>query len=84
MLGPFKAQPLPDLICSPVGMVPKKESTKMRMITHLSYPHGNSINSHMDPADTTTCYQSFDKVLEIVARYGHGAYMSKGDMEVSI
>ena len=65
MLGPLRVPPLPDPICSPVGMVPKKESTKMRMITHLSYPHGNSINSHMDPADTTTCYQSFDKALEI-------------------
>ena len=74
MLGPFLEPPLDNLICSPVGMVPKKDSDKMHMITHLSYPQGNSINSHMNPHDTSTSYQSFDK-------YGYGAYMPKGDVE---
>ena len=81
MLGPFQSKPLDNLICSPVGMVPKKDSDKMRMITHLSYPHRDSINSHMDPKDTSTSYQSFDQALAIMARYGKGAYMSKGDIE---
>ena len=81
MLGPFKKILLPNLICSPVGMVPKKDSAKMRMITHLSYPHGNSINSYMDLQDTSTSYQSFNQALAIAAKYGHGAYMSKGDVE---
>ena len=81
MLRPFKEMPLPNLICSPVGMVPKKGSVKMRMITHLSYPHGNSINLFMDPQDTSTSYQSFDQTLAIVAKYGDGAYMSKGYIE---
>ena len=53
----------------------------MRMITHLSYLHSDSINSHMDPKDTSTSYQSLDQVLAIVAKYGKGAYMSKGDVE---
>ena len=83
MLGPFKKIPLPNLICSPVGMVPKKDSAKLRMITHLSYPLGNSINSYMDLQDTSTSYQSFDQALVIIAKYGHGAYMSKGDVELA-
>ena len=81
MLGPFKKIPLPNLICSPMGMVPKKDSAKMRMITHLNYPHGNSINSYMDPQDTSTSYQSFNQALVIVAKYGCGVYMSKGNIE---
>ena len=81
MLGPFQSKPLDNLICSPVGMVPKKDSDKMRMITHLSYPHRDSINSHMDPKDTSTSYQSFNQTLAIVAKYGKGAYISKGDVE---
>ena len=81
MLGPFKGIPLPNLICSPVGMVPKKDSAKMRMITHLSYAHGNSINLYMDPQDTSTTDQSFNQALAIVAKHGHGAYMSKGDVK---
>ena len=36
MVGPFKEPPFPDLICSPVGLVPKKESSELRMIMHLS------------------------------------------------
>ena len=81
MLGPFQQQLLDNLICSPVGMVLKKDSDKMRMITHLSYPHGDSINSHMDPKDMSTSYQSFDQALAIVAKYSKAAYMSKGDVE---
>ena len=81
MLGLFKKIPLPNLICLPMGMVPRKDLTKMRMITHLSYPHGKSTNSYMDPQDTSTSYQSFDQALVIVAKYGHGAYMSKGNVE---
>ena len=45
MTGSFQVQPLYPLICSPVGMVPKKNSTAMRCITHLSYPLGRSVNS---------------------------------------
>ena len=81
MLGPFVQKLLQNLICSPVGMVPKKNSDKMQMITHLSYLHGNSINSFMDPQDISTSYQSFNNALAIIAKYGHRAYMPKGDVE---
>ena len=37
----------------------------------------------MDPQDTSTSYQSFNQALAIVAKYGHGAYMSKGDIELA-
>ena len=53
----------------------------MHMITHLSYPHRDSINSHMDPEDTKTQYQSFDCALGLVAKMGKAAYMSKGDVK---
>ena len=37
MVGPFTEPLFPDLNCSPVGLVPKKESTDLQMIMHLSY-----------------------------------------------
>ena len=40
MVGPFKEIPFPDLICCQVGLVPKKESSELCMIMHLSYPYG--------------------------------------------
>ena len=81
ILGPFCNKPFSNLICSLVGMVPKKEQGKMRMITHLSYPLGHSINSFISPEDAAMQYQSCDSALVIVTNYGHGAFMSKGDVE---
>ena len=43
IMGPFADLSFPDLICSQVGLVPKKDSTDLCMIMHLSYPYGGSI-----------------------------------------
>ena len=40
MGGPFKEPPFEHLMCSPVGLVPKKESDEMRIIMHLCFPYG--------------------------------------------
>ena len=48
MLGPFRDPPFPDLMCSPVGLVPKKDTDEMHMIMHLSYPYSQSINDFID------------------------------------
>ena len=45
MIGPFASQPITPLICSPVGMVEKKNSSDMCQVTHLSYPKGSPINA---------------------------------------
>jgi hypothetical protein len=42
--GPYSSPPHPQIICSPLGSVPKKNSTKRRRIHHLSFPAGKSIN----------------------------------------
>ena len=56
MLGLFTQSPIPDLICLPVGMVPKKGTDQMRCITHLNHPQGTSINSFIAPENATTDY----------------------------
>jgi hypothetical protein len=35
--GPFDAPPFQNLQCSPIGLVPKKESSEFRLIHHLSF-----------------------------------------------
>ena len=77
MLGPFPVQPLNPLICSPVGMVEKKNSTDMRRITHLSYPWGTSTNLFIDREDCKINYQTLDMVLKLVAKHGQGCFMAK-------
>ena len=81
MLGLFQVQPIFLLICSPVGMVEKKNSTAMCHITHLSYLQGSSINSFIGPEDVKMYYQSFDVAIQLVASQGRGAYMAKEDFK---
>ena len=47
--GPFNQVPLPHLQISPIGIVPKKSPGENRLIHHLSYPLGQSINDFIDP-----------------------------------
>ena len=81
MLGMFQMQPIFPLICSPVGMVEKKNSTAMCHITHLSHPQGFSINSFIAPEDAEMHYQSFHAAIQLVASQGRGAHMTKEDFK---
>lgn len=49
MGGPYKVQPLRDLAVSLLGVVPKKEPNTFRLIHHLSFPKGGSVNDSIDP-----------------------------------
>ena len=81
MVGPFPEPPFSDLICSPVGLVPKKESSDLCMIMHLSYPYGGSINDFIDPEKTATKYQSFQDTVKLVVQQGHFYWLIKGDVK---
>lgn len=84
ILGPFSKPPFQPSICSPVGMVPKKDTDQIRMIMHLSHPKGASINSFIDPAESSTTYQDFQQVVHLVARQGPGAWMGKEDAKSAL
>ena len=81
MLGPFKEPPFPDLMCSPVGLVPKKDTDEMHMIIHLSFPYGQSINDFIDSEKASTSYQTFDDVIKLVIKQGHFCWLSKVDVK---
>jgi hypothetical protein len=50
--GPFRFRPISKLEKFPMGLVPKKTSG-WSLITHLSYPPGNSVNDFIDEKPTT-------------------------------
>ncbi|XP_078520162.1 uncharacterized protein LOC144784925 [Lissotriton helveticus] len=79
--GPFVHCPLPDLIVSPLGVVPKKAEGEFRLIHHLSWPEGSSINDFIDPADSTVTYASVDDALRLVRTAGVGALLAKSDIQ---
>ena len=81
MIGPFASHPITPPICSPVGMVEKKNSSDMHWATHLSYPKGSSINAFIHPADAESHYQTFEAAVNLVAKAGQGAFMAKEDFK---
>lgn len=83
MAGPFKDLPIPALRVSPLGLVPKKEPNKFRLIHHLSYPAGASVNDGIDADLCKVVYTSFDAALHWVRRYGCGALLAKTDVEAA-
>ena len=44
MAGPFSECPLRNLIISLIEAVPKKEKGQFRLIQHISWPEGQSVN----------------------------------------
>ncbi|KAM4038547.1 uncharacterized protein ACNLHF_016903 [Anomaloglossus baeobatrachus] len=81
MAGPFQALPFPDLVVSPLGVVPKKEPGKFRLIHHLSYPRGRSVNDGIPAELCSVVYTSFDEAIRWVKKCGKGALMAKTDIE---
>ena len=67
--GPFEEVPFKNFIQSPVGLVPKKGKTKMRLIFHLSYgfEKGNldqqSLNANTPKEWCSVCYQDLDHAV---------------------
>ena len=44
LAGPFTTPPFRNFRTSPVGLVPKKDPNEYRLIHHLSFPEGSSVN----------------------------------------
>ncbi|XP_068110929.1 toll-like receptor 7 [Hyperolius riggenbachi] len=79
--GPFTDCPLDGLIVSPLGVVPKKEPGSFRLIHHLSFPKGSSVNDGLSGQDTSVVYTSFDVALRWVRKLGQGSLLAKTDIE---
>ncbi|HEY9760293.1 MAG TPA: reverse transcriptase domain-containing protein [Oculatellaceae cyanobacterium] len=78
--GPFASLPQPNLRCSPVGAVAKKDSNEYRRIHHLSWPRsGGSVND--DIVDSEVHYCRFDDAVTMMRRLGRGALFAKLDIK---
>ena len=71
--GPFRSRPFPNLQCSPIGLVPKREPNSFRLIHHLWFPAGQSINDFISGDLCAVHYASFDKAVELTIKAGRGA-----------
>jgi len=80
MAGPYATPPLPNLRCSGLGVVPKKDGG-WRTICDLSSPPGNSINDFIDPHRYSLRYCTIDTATAILNTLGAGALMGKLDLK---
>lgn len=78
--GPFPNPPFPNFVSSPLGLVPKKAKGKFRLIHHLSFPHGSSVNDGIPPDSVSVRYASIDDAVIILRTLGKGTYMAKTDI----
>ena len=80
MAGPYPQQPLPNLRCSGLGVIPKKDGG-WRVICDLSSPQGASINDGIDPEQFSLHYCTIDSAIQIINTLGPGALMGKIDLK---
>ena len=78
--GPFSTKPISFMRCSQIGLVPKKMGG-YRLITHLSYPPGLSVNEHIDDIYASVRYSSFDNAVNIIKTLGKGCLIGTTDIK---
>ena len=58
----------------------KKEKGKYRLIHHLSYPEGSSVNDGIDDSWSSVSYATIDDAIELVMSTCSKAFMAKTDV----
>lgn len=79
LIGPFRT--------SPIGLVPKPNSSKLRMIQDLSFPRNNpsipSVNSLIDPESFPTSWGSFVHASDMILSLPHGSLLATFDISAA-
>ena len=78
---PFPERPIDTLRVSPIGLVPKKTPGEYRLIHHLSYPRGFSVNDFIDPQLASVQYTSFDEAVSMMQDLGPNYKLFKMDLK---
>ena len=63
IVGPFDARTFKTFRVSPLGIVPKKLPGEFRLIHHLSYPEGLSVNDGIPTELATVRYATIDDAV---------------------
>ena len=80
--GPFDRQPFEFFCVSPVGAVPKKDPSKIRVIHNLSYPfRGDSVNAGID--DGSLRLSHVGHAARAIRLLGVGCFLIKLDVKAA-
>ena len=81
LAGPFSSPPFPHFRISPLGLVPKKTEGEFRLIHHLSFPLGASLNDGISSEFTSVSYATVEDAIRTIKNVGHGCFMAKTDIK---
>ena len=79
--GPFQTPPLPKFRVFPLGVVPKKVPGEFRVIHHLSYPKGLSLNDGIPHEYSSVSYANIEDAIRFIKKAGHGCFLPKTDVQ---
>ena len=75
--GPFDTPPFKNFCVSPLGVVPKKIPGEFRLIHHLSFPRGASVNDGISSEHSTVSYCRVDDAIALIKSLGRGCFLAK-------
>ena len=81
LAGPFSSPPFDSFRVSPLGLVPKKTPGDFRLIHHLSFPKGSSVNDGISPEHTSVHYATVSDAIRLIKAAGHGCFLAKTDIK---
>ena len=78
-VAPFTSPPFDNFQILPLGLVPKKNSSKWRTIFHLSYPKSSdhSVNASISAEEYSLQYVRIDDAIRILLKLGLNSFMAK-------
>ena len=85
--GPFRNNPFPQsLICSPLQTVPKRGSSKRRVVMDLSFPPHASVNIGISDSSYLKelyklCLPGIDRLCKFILQLGQGCLLYKLDLQ---
>ena len=78
LAAPFDTPPFPVFRVSPLG---KKTPGELRLIHHLSYPKGKSVNDGISHEHSSVQYANIDHAIKKIKQSGVGSYLAKTDIK---
>ena len=81
ILGPLDKPPFKEFVMSPLGLQPKKNPGEFRVIHHLSYPQGSSINDGIPRDLATVKYANISQAITHILHFGKNSYLAKSDIQ---
>ena len=79
--NPFDVPPFDPFRVSPLGIIPKKSPGEFRLIHHLSYPAGSSVNDGIPKELATVKYATIDDAIRLIKSLGKGCFLAKTDIK---